>query len=263
MILEAKNVSFSYVKGIQVLKKVNLAIEENTVTCLMGPNGSGKTTFLDCLMGMQFPESGEITLLGRSLRKYKRNELARYMAYIPQSHPVTFPYTVREIVMMGRMSYVSAFGAPGAADQKACDEAIRLAGLENFADRPYCSLSGGEIRLVLLARALCQEAKVILMDEPAAYLDFRNELLFLERVVSLVKDRGVTVVMVTHAPNHGFYLESNSLNVNAVLMSEGEIVMSGKPSEVITEASIAQVFGVEGRITETEGYKSITMVKSL
>lgn len=164
---------------------------------------------------------------------------------------------------MGRMSYVSAFGSPTAEDRKACEEALALTGLEAFADRPYCGLSGGEIRLVLLARALCQQAKVILMDEPAAYLDFRNELLFLEQIVSFVKERGVTVIMVTHAPNHGFYLENHALKTTAVLMSRGKIVRSGSPSDAITESAIAQIFGVEGKITDTGGYKSITMLKSL
>lgn len=263
MILEADKLCFSYVKGIPVLHNISLGVEPATITCLMCPNGSGKTTLIDCFMGNNRVETGEIKLLGKNISSYKRGEIARHIAYIPQSHAVTFPYTVREVVLMGRMAHASIFGSPRESDREACENAMKAAGVDRFADRAYSSLSGGEIRLVLLARALCQQTEIILMDEPAAFLDFRNDMIFLESVTSLVKSNSVSVVIATHFPNHGFYFESNDINVNCVMLSKGEICLSGSPTRVITPQTLACVFGVEASIIGEGKEKTVTMLRAL
>ena len=262
MILQTQNLCFAYGRQ-QVLHNIGFSIESGSVTCLMGPNGSGKTTLLDCFMRINKPQSGSIELYDKPLASYKSTELAKHIAYIPQIHSVTFPYTVREVIMMGRMSYASTFGEPGEDDKAACEEAIRLMGLEGFAERPYSKLSGGEIRLVLLARALCQRSEIILMDEPTAYLDFHNEMFFLESVASMVRQKGISVIMSTHSPNHGFFFESKALNTKAVLLSKGRILQCGTPSEVITEENMASVFHVVSKIYDDESGKTVAIIRSV
>ena len=262
MILEAKDISFSYGKGC-ALDGLSLGIEQGSLVCLMGRNGSGKTTLLDCLMGALVPSRGCVELLGRPVGKYRRHEIARHISYLPQIHGITFPYTVREMVMLGRMAYASAFGSPRQEDEEACDEAMQKAGVYEFRDQAYSSLSGGEIRLVLLARALCQRSEIILMDEPTVYLDFRNEMLFLQRVAELTAEGRATVVMATHSPNHAFYFESRGLSVQAALLDKGKLVALGAPSEVITADSAARFFGVEAEIAAAGGVRNLVVKNPL
>jgi iron complex transport system ATP-binding protein len=199
-------------------------------------------------MALKKPQAGEIHLCGKPINEYKRHELARKIAYVPQVHDVTFPYTVREIVLMGRTAYAGIFGKPAKKDEDICDWAIRRIGIERFADKPYNRLSGGEVKLVLLARALGQKAPLMLMDEPTAHLDYRNELIFLETVVSQCIAEGITAIIATHAPDHAFYLASKGLDVTAVMMSGGGIECGGKPDDVITDDNIRAVYGVKAKI---------------
>ncbi len=263
MTLDVKNLCFSYEKGKPVLIDVSFQAERGGVICAMGPNGSGKTTLLDCILGGNKLSSGSVKILGKPLEAYKRTELARHVACIPQLHAPSFPYTVREVVLMGRMAYAPPFGGPRAADEAACDEALRAAGLEDFAERPYTALSGGELRLVLLARAMCQRAGLILMDEPAAYLDFQNEMRFLENVVSMTRERGVTVLLATHSPNHGFYFEGNGVPTKVLLLSMGRVAGYGAPSRVVTEETVAAVFGVEARILGEGPTRTVAILRAL
>ncbi|MCR5485450.1 MAG: ABC transporter ATP-binding protein [Clostridiales bacterium] len=241
-----------------MLKNISLCVDGAGITCLMGPNGSGKTTLLGCIMKI-ISDGRSISIDGTSLSKLKRSEISRRIAYIPQIHSVTFPYTVRDAVLMGRMAYAGLFGSPEKSDFEACERAMEQAGISGFADRTYSSLSGGEIRLVLLARALCQDAGIILMDEPTAFLDFRNELMFLESAARLAIENNVSVIMATHSPNHGFWFESRNVPVDCVLMSGGMIYGRGTPSEIITESSIKDVYGVESRIISDGAEKSVVM----
>ena len=262
MILEARDVSFSYGKGL-ALDHLSLGVEQGSLLCLMGRNGSGKTTLLDCMMGALTPTGGCVYLLGQPISQYRRHEIARHISYLPQIHGITFPYTVREMVMLGRLAYASAFGSPRSEDEEACDEAMRAAGIYEFRDKSYSSLSGGEIRLVLLARALCQQAEIILMDEPTVYLDFRNEMLFLQRVAELTAQNGATVVMATHSPNHAFYFESVDVPIQAALLDKGHLVAVGTPSDVITPAAAADVFGVEAEVASAGGVRNLIIKNPL
>ena len=250
--LDIRGLAFSY--GEQnVFSDVSLPVSTGDVICLMGPNGCGKTTLLDAVMALKIPRAGEILLDGRSVVAYRRHELARKMAYVPQIHDVTFPYTVREVVLMGRTAYAGAFGKPSREDMSICDAALRRIGIEGLADKPYSRLSGGELKLVLLARALGQGAPMMLLDEPTAHLDFKNELLFLETVAGQCRDGGLTVLIATHAPDHAFYLASKGLSVRAAMMARGGLLYCGTPDEVITADTIRAVYGVHAKIlTDTD-----------
>lgn len=246
-ILEINNLSFSYGKQ-NVFNDINLSIQTGEVVCLMGPNGCGKTTLIDSIMAIHKPQHGGITLLNKPIEECNRQEIARKAAYVPQIHDITFPYTVGEMVLMGRTAYTSTFGKPSKEDEEICRLVLERVGISAFANKPYSRLSGGEIKLVLLARALGQKTPLILMDEPTAHLDFKNELLFLETIVSLCKEEEISVLMATHAPDHAFYYASKGLSVKAVMLSRGSLICQGTPDEVITSEVIREVYGVRAKI---------------
>ena len=250
--LDIRGLDFSY--GAQrVFSDVSLSVSSGDVVCLMGPNGCGKTTLLDTVMALKKPQAGEILMDGRQVGAYKRHELARKIAYVPQIHDITFPYTVREVVLMGRTAYTGAFGKPSREDEAICDDALRRIGIAHFAEKPYSRLSGGEIKLVLLARALGQSTPMMLLDEPTAHLDYKNELMFLETVVAQCRAGGLTVILSTHAPDHAFYLASKGLAVRAVMMARGRLQCCGEPDDVITSENIRAVYGVHAKIlTDTD-----------
>lgn len=154
---------------------------------------------------------------------------------------------------MGRTAYTGPFGKPSDEDEEICHQALRRVGMERFADRPYNRLSGGEVKLVLLARALGQKTPLILMDEPTAFLDFKNELMFLETVVSLSREENISVLIATHAPDHAFYFSSKGLPVKTAMLSRGSIRYCGAPEETITSESILDVYGIRAKIlTDTD-----------
>ena len=246
-VLDIRELSFSYGKH-PVFSRLSLTAASGEIVCLMGPNGCGKTTLIDAVMGLKKPSGGEILLCGQDLEAYKRHEIARILAYVPQIHEATFPYTVREIVLMGRTAYAGSFGKPTKEDESVCDWAMERVGISRYAHKAYNRLSGGEIKLVLLARALGQKTPLMLLDEPTAHLDYKNELLFLETVVSQCRAEGITAVIATHTPDHAFYLASKGLRVKAAMMAAGSIVRCGEPDEVITENSILDVYGVKAKL---------------
>lgn len=262
MMLSVNDLSFSYGKH-RALDRVSFEVRAGEILCVMGPNGSGKSTLIDCVMGIRVPESGSILLDGKNVRDCRRQEIARRAAYVPQNHSVTFPYTVREAVLMGRTAYLSAFAAPTEKDAACAEDAMRRVGISHLADRSYGSISGGELRLVLLARALCQQTPLLLMDEPTAHLDYRNELQFLETVCALCQSDGMTVLLATHTPEQAFYFEARGVDVSALFLREGSVAAKGRPGEVITEARLREVYGVRAKILEHDGEKTILLQQTL
>lgn len=245
-LLELKELAFSYGEK-QIFSHVNYALEPGQLCCLMGPNGCGKSTLLDCILGCLHPQAGEVFLNGKNIRSYHPNELAKWMSYVPQVHDRTFPYTVRQIVEMGRTPYHKFYSGPDAEDQRLVTEALELAGIRHLADRPYTRISGGEMQLALLARAIVQDTPLILMDEPTAHLDFRNELVFLQMVSRLMEEKHTAVLLATHSPNHPFYFENLGRNVEVAAMGDKTLKMVGKPQEVLTEENIQEIYGICAR----------------
>lgn len=248
-VVEINKLFFSYGDN-EVLKGVDFVIPRGKIVCLMGQNGSGKTTLIDAITGVNKIKKGEILIDGKDLRGMRPAEVARKIAYVPQLHTVTFPYLVRDVVLMGRTAYAGIFGGPKKEDERIAEEAMRKTGIYEFADRPYSQLSGGEIKLVLLARALGQDSELIIMDEPTAHLDLRNELKFLETALSAVNNEGKTLLISTHSPSRAFFFSRLKAEVIAALMKDGKIYASGAPEEVITSASVSEVFGVNAEIIE-------------
>ncbi len=151
---------------------------------------------------------------------------------------------------MGRTAYVNFFSAPGEEDEAIAMDCLKRVGMDHLADKPYTQISGGEMQLVMLARALAQDTNIIIMDEPTAHLDLKNELLFLETVADLVNNNEVAVLIATHMPNHSFYFENKGLNITLAMMSDGNIQEKGRPKEILTEANIRRLYKIDARILD-------------
>ena len=175
MKLEAKHLDFGY-RGHRVGNDVSLSLEAGEVLCLLGPNGSGKTTLFKTLLVLLSPQGGRVLMDGADLQQKKRDEVARLVSYVPQAHAAFFPFTVREVVLMGRTAHLGVFSSPSRHDRDVAQAAIERMRLAQLADSVYTRISGGERQLALIARALAQEARVVVMDEPTANLDFGNQV---------------------------------------------------------------------------------------
>jgi len=238
MRLCAQDLVYAYVPGRPVLRGISLAIRSGETAFLLGPNGSGKTTFLDCLGGLRPPESGEVRLDDRLLSTFAARERARVVGYVPQFHEPPFNFTAWEVVLMGRAPYVRWLSQPGAKDRHAADAALAQLGLEEFRSRPYYTLSGGERRLVLVARGLAQGASFLLLDEPDAHLDPANQHRVLHAVQDVVAD-GLGVAITSHSPNNALLYADR-----VALFAQGEVLAWGDPGDVVAPALLEQAYGI-------------------
>lgn len=243
MKLAAKNLAYGY-PGRRIGSDVTMELGASEVLCLLGPNGSGKTTLFKTLLGLLPIQDGAVMLDGRNLQQLERDEIARLVSYVPQAHGAFFPYTVREVVLMGRTAHLGLFAAPSARDHGVALEAIHRMGIRHLAEATYTRISGGERQLVLIARALAQEARMVVMDEPTANLDFGNQVRVLERIRALAAD-GIGVLLSTHDPDHAFLCADR-----VAMLHDGGLLACGAPETVMTSAQLQQLYGVEVVVTE-------------
>ncbi len=253
-LIEIHNAGFAYGEN-EIFRKIDLSLEQGTLCCLMGPNGCGKSTLLDCIIGVLHLREGKILVDGRDVLSYKPQLLAQKIAYVPQVHDRSFPYTVKQIVLMGRTASAGLFGSPGKDAEDLVTNALRTVGIAHLSARSYTQISGGEMQLVMLARALVQQTPIIIMDEPTAHLDFRNEMVFMETVVNMIKEHNIAVLMATHSPNQPFYFENKGLDVNVAAIKDGGIYCHGVPSQVLTETSINEIYQIKSkRLTHEDSH---------
>ncbi len=257
-VIQVEGAGFGYDEKY-IFKNINLEVKKGEVLCLIGPNGCGKTTFLDCLLGILKLKKGQVLINGENMKNYKANEIARHIAYVPQFHGTTFPYTVLEVVTMGRAAYTSWFNLPSKEDYEIAEKALEMVGISKFKDKSYTELSGGEVQLVMIARAIAQNSSTIVMDEPAAHLDFRHELIVLENIVQLAKKKGKSIVMATHFPNHAFYFENNKIDTFVALMSNGKLIAYGRPTEVLNEDNLEELYKIKSKIISCDFGPNIKM----
>lgn len=243
--LELCDVSCGY-GGTAVIEHLSFAVHPGEVCCLLGPNGAGKTTVFRTVLGTLAPLVGSIAVDGRDVRSLGERELARLVAYVPQAAEVPFAFTVLDVAVMGRLAHLGAFGAPGAADYAVCDRVLALLGIEHLADRLYTELSGGERQMVLIARALVQEPRYLLMDEPTAALDLGNQARVLAAVRTLAH-RGIGVLMTTHTPDHLGMLEATGV----LLFPDGSYAL-GSADRLLNERNLACAYGVPVMVVEAE-----------
>ncbi|HOB12003.1 MAG TPA: ABC transporter ATP-binding protein [Syntrophomonadaceae bacterium] len=248
-LLEVRDISFQY-PGSLILDKVKFDLNAGEVVCLLGPNGCGKTTLLDCILGWLKPCEGQVFVNGQELTNMPARKIARYLAYVPQIHEKTFPYLVRDVVLMGRASYLGPFERPSDEDRKIADRALEMVGIAHLKKRPYTQLSGGEGQLVMVARALAQNTPVIVMDEPTAHLDCKHEIIVLETIAELIKKTHLSVLMATHVPNHCYYFENKGIPIRAALIKNRSIMAMGQPSEVLTEENLGRLYNIHTRVID-------------
>ncbi|MGE4317624.1 MAG: ATP-binding cassette domain-containing protein [Deferribacterales bacterium] len=244
-VLEIRDLTCGY-KSRDVVKNISLSVKAGEILCILGPNGVGKTTFFKAMMGFIGIRAGEILLKGRNIRHMSFTDIANTVGYVPQSHTPPFPFSVIDVVTMGRTSRISPFASPSASDIEIAENALDSLGISHLRDKVYTEISGGERQLVLISRAIAQEPEMLVMDEPTSNLDFGNQIRVLDSINRL-SSKGLGIVMTTHFPNHAF-LSGNRV----ALMKHGEIIDEGSPDDVINESSMRRVYGIDVKMMNVD-----------
>jgi iron complex transport system ATP-binding protein len=268
VILDVEHVSASY-GASPVLLDVSFGVHRGEVLAMLGPNGCGKTTLLRIIGKLLPATGGAVRVAGRDIRATSQLELSRIVASVAQGQRATFPFSVLDILLTGRMPYVSTFASPREADVQVCRDVLDRFGIRHLEQQPITRLSGGERQLVMIARALAQEPRVLLLDEPTTYLDLRNQVRVLDTIAQLARSQDVTVLMTIHEPNQAFAYADAVVLLRKLAVLEGidpttagirddvtSVIASGDPLAVLTPANVQEAYGVGVDIVE-HGYRRL------
>lgn len=259
MIFSVKDGYFAYRSGQDVLRNISFSTDDGDVLSVLGPNGVGKTTLLRCMMGLLPWRSGGSFLDDVNISTLPAKELWQKIAYVPQAKGVAFAYTIEEMVMFGRSAHIGLAQQPDKEDQYLCEEAMRGVGIWHLREK-YCNqVSGGELQMALIARALCTQPSMLVLDEPESNLDFRNQLIILDTIQRLAKENGISCIFNTHYPAHALKISDHSL----ILSHDGSSTY-GKSNDVINNTLMKKVFKVNvhiNRVCEDDyDYQTVTAV---
>lgn len=242
-VIEANTLSVGYGRKV-VMGSLEFAVKKGEVLCLLGPNGCGKTTLFKTLLGLLPPLSGEVRVLEETTTGWSRLAFAQRVGYMPQAHTGIFPFSVNEIVLMGRTAHIGRFAIPSRRDREIASDCLEMLGIAHLGDSIYTALSGGERQLALIARALAQQPDLLVMDEPTASLDFGNQIRILGHIDRL-RSQGITILMSTHQPEHALRVADR-----IALLAHGNITGIGVPRDIATPDKLAALYGVtEDEIT--------------
>ena len=244
--LEVQGLGFGF-PGRSVGRDLSFAVAEGEVLCVLGPNGSGNTTLFRTLLGLLVRQGGEISIHGARLDELGRAEIARRAGYVPQGHSAYFAFTVLEFVLMGRTAHLGAFSTPARRDVEVAERALDSLGIPQLASKPVTEISGGERQLALIARALAQQPRLLVMDEPTASLDFGNQVRVMERIAALARS-GIAVLFSSHNPDHALLVADRVL-----LLAEGGALALGEPRAVIRPEALERLYGVKVEVVELPG----------
>jgi|LADL02.1.fsa_nt_gi iron complex transport system ATP-binding protein len=245
--ISLKNIQFHYDPGKTILNDLSLSVEKGSITAILGPNGTGKTTLLHTILGLLAPQSGEIWVAGKSIRAYKRSELSQVIALVPQSEVVPFNFTVIEYVLLGRTPQLGFLDMPSAADVDLVRGTLKLLEVNHLEHRAVTELSGGEQQMVVLARALVQEPQVLLLDEPTSHLDLSNKGRLL-KILQTLAQQGVTIVFSTHDPDAAAMIADH-----VILLKAGAVLDAGLIFQVLTSAKLTETYGTEVKVVSIDG----------
>jgi iron complex transport system ATP-binding protein len=244
--LRVESLAFGF-PGRTIGRDVSFELGAGEVMCVLGPNGGGKTTLFRTVLGLLASHDGKILLDGRAIDSLSRQEIARLIGYVPQGHSGYFAYTMRDFVLMGRTAHVGIFSTPSKQDLEVADRALASLGMAQLAARPITEVSGGERQLALVARALAQEPRLLVLDEPTAGLDFGNQVRVLERIAALAQT-GIAILFSSHDPDHAFLCAQRAL-----LLAEGRALEIGAPRDVIRPDTLQRLYGVSVQVLPLAG----------
>ncbi|EEC55993.1 ABC transporter ATP-binding protein [[Bacteroides] pectinophilus] len=245
MILEVENGCFGYPKQEEILTDINIKLEEGHILSVLGPNGIGKTTLLKCMIGLMPWSRGRSLLTGKDIRTLKSKEIWNMISYIPQTHGFSFSYTGLEMVMLGRSSHLGLFSQPGHREIEMAEAMMEKVGITRLADKDCNRMSGGELQMVLIARALINEPKLIILDEPETGLDFHNQILVLNMVEKLAHEENIGAIMNTHYPTNAM-----SIADEALMMNRKGDRFYGPTGDILNESNISKSFDVNVVVDE-------------
>jgi len=252
IVLETSALSIGYGTR-RVASGIDLALARGRVLCLLGPGGAGKTTLFKTLLGLIPARSGEVRLGGQPIEALTRTEMARAMAYVPQAQAMEFAYTVLDLVLMGRTAHLGPFAGPRAVDRERARTALADLGILGLAESDANRISGGQRQLCLVARALAQDAPLLVMDEPTASLDLGNRLLVLERVRAL-REQGYGIVFSTHDPD-----QAHELATRVAVIAGGRLAAYGPPEDTLTGEILSSVYGVDVMVERTPSGRAVVV----
>ncbi len=243
--VEVESLTYGY-GDESILKNLSFCVPEGLFFTIIGPNGSGKTTLMKLMTGLEKPSKGRVKIQGKPIGRYRRRELARTAAFVPQMTAVDFPFTLEEVVSMGRSPHKGLLGLDTPEDLEIVRQSMAFTQVEHLAGRKLDKVSGGEQQRAFIARAICQQPRVIFLDEPTAALDLAHQVLVMDLMERLQKEKGVTVVMVSHDVNLAC-MYSHTL----MLLKKGEIVGIGAPKEVLTYETLEAAYGCALMVDES------------
>jgi iron complex transport system ATP-binding protein len=237
--LEVDGLCYGY-PGHSVGHGISFTVEAGEVLCVLGRNGEGKSTLFKTILGLLPPRAGSVRVDSEPIAGWSPRRRALTFGYVPQNSGGTFPFTVAELALMGRSAHRGPFAAPSAADREAAREAITLLGITHLAEREWLRVSGGERQLALVARALAQEPRILVLDEPTASLDFGNQVRVLDAIRGLAETRALSVLLSTHHPEQAFACADR-----VAVLAAGELLRIGSPAEVITPETLRACYAVD------------------
>ncbi len=255
-LIKVEGVSFGYTQKT-VLRDISLSIAEGEVVTLLGPNGCGKSTLIKLLLGLLCPAGGNIFFNGENIRRLKSKFLARGIAYVPQVHKSSFPYTVMDVVLMGRLPHKTFFFSYSKADERIAESALERLAIPHLANRAYTEISGGERQLTLIARALAQGARTFIMDEPAGGLDYGNQLRLLDQIIKLSRE-GYTFIKSTHSPEHAMWIADR-----AIMIKNGAVVADGACDEIITTENLFHLYNARVNVLKLNGSFNVCVPQTI
>lgn len=247
LLLEVENIKFKYRKNEEILKGISFELEAGQTLSLLGANGCGKTTLMRLLLGFMKAETGKIILKGKAIEKFSVPKLSKIFSYVPQMQNFNFAYTVKDMVLMGRIPYSGCYRRYTKKDFYAADAALEKMQLKQLADKSFTELSGGQRQIVMIARAIAQDAPVCLMDEPENGLDYGNQIKLFRHIAELSKGN-MAFIITTHHPEHALWL-----NGEVLLMNNGLVMEKGKAKDCITSSNMKTLYQANVTVSETNG----------
>ena len=244
--IDITGLAFGYTEQERIFSDIDILLEPGQVFCLLGPNGSGKSTLLKCIMQLLTPAAGRVKVDGEDLSRLDANRIAAKLGFVPQTLVSAFPFTVAEIMVMGRASRIRMTASPTKKDHDMAMASLEKMEIAHLALRPCNQLSGGEWQQVLIARALTHSPKVLLLDEPTSHLDIGNQIKILEIVNSLAQD-GITIIMASHFPDHAF-LTAHQVGI----LKNGRLLALGNPDDTLCEDVLFDTYGIHIRVFKVE-----------